>query len=551
MHAHIVHTWLTDTGDPSARYVRSRPLRMSKGRPEDLQRCREHFERCLRHPKCIDAARKAGHHIAPKRLLDVQHHSHERLYTVPEGNHPHYVALSYCWGATQPEQVKTKSANVHDRHDVTDLSAFPQTIQDAVDVCRSFGFYYIWIDALCIVQDDTDDQASEIAKMGSIYRGAALTIAAASAASSTDGFLQDRTFKEVYGNLFRIPYCHKQDGNITEGSILLSELPISDRYEEPLDERGWTMQEDMLSLRLLRFGSKQTTWRCPTHPGGINIDGGSCPVRENEDMAFAVDNPSLNAEVRSRMINSAASASSNVYESWQNNIAKYTLRKFTRPSDKLSACAALAENFSDIMGLETSDYLAGLWKPDLPAQLLWYRLEVPDLPAHLLRYRPEVPNSARFSGPTWSWASLGEPIEFLHRFRTHCGPPVKARARYVDSQINHRFRQCQYAEVEEGRLDLQGRLQKARWNISGLRGHVTSFEILPVTITWDIVGGSHPKIVWCFEVVGSYHTLGLVLVAKGQTDFERVGYFESRGGKEHKLIQNWFNKVEPKTISIR
>jgi hypothetical protein len=95
--AHIVHTWLTDTGDPSARYVRSRPLRMSKGRPEDLQRCREHFERCLRHPKCIDAAKKAGHYIAPKRLLEVQHHSHERLYTVPKGNHPHYVALSYCW----------------------------------------------------------------------------------------------------------------------------------------------------------------------------------------------------------------------------------------------------------------------------------------------------------------------------------------------------------------------------------------------------------------------------------------------------------------------
>jgi hypothetical protein len=78
----------------------------------------------------------------------------------------------------------------------------------------------------------------------------------------------------------------------------------------------------------------------------------------------------------------------------------------------------------------------------------------------------------------------------------------------------------------------------------------TSFEILPVPITWDIVGDAHPEIVWCFEVVGSYITLGLLLVAKRQTAFERVGYFESSAGKGHELIQNWFNKVEPKTISI-
>jgi hypothetical protein len=461
------------------------------------------------------------------------------------------VALSYCWGATQPEQAKTTRANIHDRHDVVDLSTFPQTIQDAVKVCRSIGINYIWIDALCIVQDDIKDKASEIAKMGAIYRGAALTIAAASAASSTDGFLQDRTFEEAYGNLFRVPYYHKQDGNITRGSILLSELRIRDRHQDPLDERGWTMQEDMLSVRLLRFGSTQTTWRCPTYPEGIDIDGGgSGPVRENDDMVFAVDDPSRNAEVRSRMISSGAPASSRVYNNWQKGIEKYTLRKLTRPNDRLSACAALAENFSDIMGLETSDYLAGLWKPDLPAQLLWYRLEVTDLPAHVLGYWPEATNAARCSGPSWSWASLGGPITFFMRTLLEYGLTVKARAYYVDSQIKHRFKQCQYAEVERGRLDLQGRLQKAHWHFFGLRGDVTSSEILPATITWDIVGGASPGIVWCFEIVGSYLTLGLVLVAKGQTAFERVGYFESNDGEAHKLIQKWFNKVEPKTISI-
>jgi hypothetical protein len=115
---------------------------------------------------------------------------------------------------------------------------------------------------------------------------------------------------------------------------------------------------------------------------------------------------------------------------------------------------------------------------------------------------------------------------------------VKAKAQYVDSQINHRFKHYQYAEVESGRLDLQGRLQKAYWNSFRLRGHVTSFEILPVTIIWDIVSNAPQETVWCFEIVGSYLTLGLVLVAKGPTAFKRVGYFKSSDGKEHKIIQN-------------
>jgi hypothetical protein len=59
-----------------------------------------------------------------------------------------------------------------------------------------------------------------------------------------------------------------------------------------------------------------------------------------------------------------------VFESWQNSIKRYTFRKLTRASDRLSACAALAENASNIIGLEGSEYLTGLWKPNLPAQLL-------------------------------------------------------------------------------------------------------------------------------------------------------------------------------------
>jgi len=70
-------------------------------------------------------------------------------------------------------------------------TVFPKTLSDAIKVCREIGMRYIWIDALCIVQDDPKDKAREIGQMGRIYKDATLTIMAASAKSVYEGFLDD------------------------------------------------------------------------------------------------------------------------------------------------------------------------------------------------------------------------------------------------------------------------------------------------------------------------------------------------------------------------
>jgi hypothetical protein len=46
-------------------------------------------------------------------------------------------------------------------------------------VTSALGFLYIWIDALCIIQDSDEDKQSEMSKMGEIYRDSRLTIMAA------------------------------------------------------------------------------------------------------------------------------------------------------------------------------------------------------------------------------------------------------------------------------------------------------------------------------------------------------------------------------------
>jgi hypothetical protein len=129
----------------------------------------------------------------PTRLLHIRPNSQAHLCTVPQGKDTLYAALSYRWGETQQQKDgRTMRANLHDRYGRINISQLPQSIIDAVKVTQTLELSYLWVDALCIVQDDPLDCASEISKMASIYRGATVTISAASAKDSTEGFLGNR-----------------------------------------------------------------------------------------------------------------------------------------------------------------------------------------------------------------------------------------------------------------------------------------------------------------------------------------------------------------------
>ena len=102
-----------------------------------------------------------------------------------------YVALSYCWGGDQP--YMTPKASYDSTGTIIPYGKLPQTLQDAIKVTTELGYSCIWVDSLCIIQDCPMDKSREIAKMPSIYNNAIVTIAAATAASTLEGFLQKRT----------------------------------------------------------------------------------------------------------------------------------------------------------------------------------------------------------------------------------------------------------------------------------------------------------------------------------------------------------------------
>lgn len=70
-----------------------------------------------------------------------------------------YVALSYVWGAAVNFRLTRMKKRQMGRPGVLSESwqGLPATIRDAIDLTRACGEKYLWVDSLCIIQDDVED----------------------------------------------------------------------------------------------------------------------------------------------------------------------------------------------------------------------------------------------------------------------------------------------------------------------------------------------------------------------------------------------------------
>jgi hypothetical protein len=180
---------------------------------------------------------------------------HLRLVETAEIEPSRYIALSHCWGPLQEhEKCCTFKRNITQRKMLIEFDDLPRTFRDAVTVARGLSINYIWIDSLCIIQDDEIDWRSEASKMGQVFSAAYCTISASSAKSSLQGFLPNRTPRSVV----KVP-------SNTAGSIFAC-VDIDDFQSDvelsPLNNRGWVLQERALSRRTMFFTSTQVYWEC-------------------------------------------------------------------------------------------------------------------------------------------------------------------------------------------------------------------------------------------------------------------------------------------------
>lgn len=231
----------------------------STGDPEALNIVVWWLRRCLgEHAQCSCASSQADPSHHPARLVYVGSSSDDnetRLFINDQENvpTPEYLTLSYCCGKKEfPCLTKETLSTFIERIDV---NALPATLREAIQVTRRLGHSYIWIDALCILQDSKEDWQTESIKMGSIYRASVLTIAAMGAPSVFHGLFMSRN-----------PLCY-QDLHLSNSKFVFSaraghvaprfkrEFEVLGPAASPLQTRAWCVQEELLAPRTLFFGA--------------------------------------------------------------------------------------------------------------------------------------------------------------------------------------------------------------------------------------------------------------------------------------------------------
>jgi hypothetical protein len=326
----------------------------------------------------------------PKRVIDVSGRS-PRLH-LSKGASGQYASLSYCWGGTT--QVLTHKDTLSKHYEGLVYESLPRTIQDAIVVTRKLNLRYLWIDCLCIVQDDKVEREQELEHMGSIFENAYVTISAATAKSSQDGFLKERESQSrAYTPPINIP-CYSPLGR-NDHVMLFQRGSATTR--EAIHNRAWTLQEDLLSSRMLFYGDFELVWACRT--GVRTISGIQAEICEEGETELArlrqifTDSDELGASTFD-----LKHGDEETMARWEDLIREYSKRKLSREDDKLLALAGLAAKFDSLVRAE---YLAGLWSCWLPMHLLW----------RVVGDSGSGSNQSSWRAPTWSWLSMNSPVE--------------------------------------------------------------------------------------------------------------------------------------------
>ncbi|CAJ2509093.1 Uu.00g141190.m01.CDS01 [Anthostomella pinea] len=215
-----------------------------------------------KHPRCAPNASNG----LPKRLLDLANdgsHLSVRLHATTPNESFEYVTLSHCWGDAA-KVPKTTQATLESYQQQVPGEMLTPTFRDAIWIVRQLGFRYLWIDALCIVQDEPTDWAATAGTMATIYGEASLNIAAASSENGNGGCFYERMYmghwfsrtsgRDVTLRTDLVPECGLFvrlgiDHSFVEG---LTGIPTMDTGC-PLSERKWFYQERILSRRTLFY----------------------------------------------------------------------------------------------------------------------------------------------------------------------------------------------------------------------------------------------------------------------------------------------------------
>lgn len=344
---------------------------------------------CEQHDHCLPLRPKP----LPTRVIHIgQERPFPKIHlhvTPKQGQVGQYVALSYCWGGPQQVRLTTNNLQTFQAGGLDGL-ALPQTLQDAILTTQYMGFEFLWVDTLCIIQDDDADKQHEIGRMCSIYEDSALCIAAATSSSVNDGFLKPTsTFSERYPSReIQVPIPN----NRRHGTLTLVPPHSQQTGHFPINKRGWTFQEALIPPRLLVFGDLEPFLRCRSRDASpISRSFVKYPPTRIQPRRVVHDS-----------VNSGYDRDHDPRNVWRTVVEAYTLRHLSFAEDRPLAVQGVIDFLSKTF---VDQCYFGVWKSFPVGCLLWT--------VGRGRKSVRIPKL-----PTWSWMSVtGEvdmdQLEFL------------------------------------------------------------------------------------------------------------------------------------------
>lgn len=432
-----------------------------------------------------------------------------------------YITLSHCWGGFLP--VRLLQSNYDSFRKDIEIQNLPKTFRDAITLTQACGIKYIWIDALCIIQDSKTDWLNESLLMASVYSFAYLNIAATSAQDGHGGLFRQR-------NKWKLATCNVSAmwNTFPVGDYICLDSTTWERHVElaPLNKRAWVFQERLLAPRTVHFAQDQVWWECRG-------------TRANESYFHGVPDYVLDTEGRfvEQLANIDERSRTMSNETWLHIVEKYTQAQLTKDVDRLIALAGVALVVQETLHWKREDYCAGLWKHDLAVDLLWQVNSA------------ATRKQSAYVAPTWSWASVNGEVFFG---RSDDRDIIRRNLTSKVEDVSIQTEGDEFGLVTHGALTLRARLYEATFyrptpgpnsmmsklkfgdEQVELEYKVHFYEDLDDERLYDPKGNAEIVSVWCVissfttpHLPDQYSTNGLILqeaTGEGPGVYKRIGW---------------------------
>ncbi|KAK3627279.1 hypothetical protein LTR56_013736, partial [Elasticomyces elasticus] len=378
--------------DPLANLIGARPVFSSVFDNGCIAMMQKWLKKCNeKHKVCSSDEDR----LLPTRVIDVGSPTERPRLVISGGRHGRWAALSHCWGGKTP--MKTVKANLEMRSESITFDSSSATFRDAATITRKLGIRYLWIDALCIIQDDENDWRKESMTMGDVYQHATVTIASEASPESSIGIENSMKPARRPSSMLSWAPCHCESKSL-QGKIYfrpyIDDIDIDKGISRgPLSVRAWTLQEEVLSPRIIRFAEQQILWNCCSGAWSERVserdrwsssDFAQTLLRTVQH--FPKPDPGYEI-IPSQNMRKA------ILHFWYMSIVNhYVARQVTYPRDRLVALWGITREIQKY--LLDPEFIAGIWATDLHSGLAWH------VPVANAKAYPA------YDAPSWSWAHL-------------------------------------------------------------------------------------------------------------------------------------------------